>query len=55
MRLDGCPEGFHSVEDDETGLWYPNDEECPDNMIFEEAKKEEGDFSDTMGQAKTTK
>jgi hypothetical protein len=45
--LYGVREGYHSVEDDETGLCYPNDEECPDNMIFEEAKIEEDDFSDS--------
>ena len=29
-----CPEGYHSVEDDETGQCYPDSEGCPDGMIW---------------------
>jgi hypothetical protein len=33
-----CPEGYHNVDDDETGQCYPNEEECEDYEIFEEGK-----------------
>lgn len=34
-----CPDGYHSVEDDETGQCYSNDEGCEyDDMIFTEDK-----------------
>jgi hypothetical protein len=37
---DGCPEGFHSNEDDESGLCYPSSEGCEyDNMILTNDKK----------------
>ena len=29
-----CPEGYHDVDDDETGQCYPNDEECPDDYFL---------------------
>ncbi len=32
---DGCPGGYHSVDDDETGRCIPSDSEgCPSGMIF---------------------
>ncbi|HYO05602.1 MAG TPA: hypothetical protein VER14_01290, partial [Phototrophicaceae bacterium] len=31
---DGCPDGYHSVDDDETGKCIPNSDGCPDGMIF---------------------
>jgi hypothetical protein len=40
-----CPEGYHNMDDDETGQCYSNDEECPPGMIFEEGTG--GDDSDS--------
>jgi hypothetical protein len=31
---DGCPDGYHSVDDDETGRCIPNSDGCPEGMIF---------------------
>ncbi len=31
---DGCPNGYHSVDEDETGRCIPNSDGCPDGMIF---------------------
>lgn len=31
---DGCPDGSHSVDDDETGRCIPNSDGCPTGMIF---------------------
>ena len=31
---DGCPNGYHSVDDDETGRCIPNSDGCPEGMIF---------------------
>jgi hypothetical protein len=39
-----CPEGYHNVDDDETGQCYSNEEECQDYEVFEEGKG--GDDSD---------
>jgi hypothetical protein len=33
---EGCPEGTHGVDDDETGQCYDSDEGCPDGMTFRE-------------------
>ncbi len=30
----GCPEDYHTVDDDETGRCIPNSEGCPSGMIF---------------------
>ena len=30
----GCPDGYHGVDDDETGQCYPNEDGCPEGMIF---------------------
>ena len=30
----GCPDGYHSVDDDETGRCIPNSAGCPTDMIF---------------------
>ena len=30
----GCPDGYHTVDDDETGRCIPNSDGCPDGMIF---------------------
>lgn len=30
----GCPEGYHKVEDDESGRCYSDEEGCPTGMIF---------------------
>ena len=35
----GCPEGFHSEEDDESGLCYTNEEGCEDGMVFTNDKQ----------------
>jgi hypothetical protein len=36
---EGCPDGYHSVEDDETGQCYDNDLGCQyDDLIFNEDK-----------------
>jgi hypothetical protein len=34
VPLVGCPNGYHKVEDDESGRCYPNEEGCPSGMIF---------------------
>ena len=31
---DGCPDGYHTVDDDETGRCIPNSDGCPEGMIF---------------------
>lgn len=31
--LGGCPDRYHSVEDDETGTCYPDDIPCPDGQV----------------------
>lgn len=28
LHREGCPEGYHSTDDDETGQCYPDDEGC---------------------------
>ena len=38
-----CPQDYHTIEDDETGQCYPNEEDkreegCPEWAVFEEAK-----------------
>jgi hypothetical protein len=38
--LGGCPEGYHSNEDDETGTCYPDSEPCPDGQV----RSDEGNF-----------
>ena len=50
-----CQEGYHDVDDDETGLCYPNSEDCSDsylmtydgkkrlNYVFEGGKDGKGD------------
>ena len=30
----GCPDGYHSVDDDETGRCIPDSDGCPEGMIF---------------------
>ena len=35
----GCPEGFHSEEDDESGLCYTNEEGCEDGIVFTNDKQ----------------
>jgi hypothetical protein len=42
-----CPEGYHNVDEGESGQCYSNGEECQDTMIFEGANKSEGDLSDS--------
>ena len=37
-----CPEGYHSVEDDESGQCYPDSEECPEGMHLQGFSDEEG-------------
>ena len=34
QQHDGCPDGYHSADDDETGRCIPNSEGCPSGMIF---------------------
>jgi hypothetical protein len=36
---DGCPDGYHSVDDDETGRCIPNSDGCPAGMIFRPDQK----------------
>ena len=36
---DGCPDGYHSADDDETGRCIPNSEGCPSGMIFRPGMK----------------
>lgn len=36
----GCPDGYHSVEDDESGTCYPDDIPCPDGQV----RSEEGNY-----------
>jgi hypothetical protein len=38
-----CPEGYHDVDDDESGQCYPNIEECPSYTILVSDKDEEDD------------
>lgn len=38
-----CPEGYHDVDDDESGQCYPNSEECPGYTILVPDKDEEDD------------
>lgn len=33
---EGCPDGYHGVDDDETGQCYSDDEGCPDNMELQD-------------------
>lgn len=35
---EGCPDGYHSMDDDETGQCYPNSEECPKYMKMNDEK-----------------
>ena len=43
----GCPEGFHSDEDDETGLCYTNEKGCEyENMIMNHAEDSCSDIVD---------
>ncbi len=34
VPVGGCPDGYHTVDDDETGTCIPNSDGCPDGMIF---------------------
>ncbi len=34
-----CQEGYHDEYEDETGLCYPNEVECPDTMVLESGGK----------------
>ena len=36
----GCPDGYHSNEDDETGTCYPDSEPCPDGQV----RSDEGNY-----------
>jgi hypothetical protein len=38
--LVGCPDGYHSNEDDESGTCYPDSEPCPDGQV----RSDEGNF-----------
>jgi hypothetical protein len=38
--LGGCPEGYHSNEDDETGTCYPDSEPCPEGQV----RSDEGNY-----------
>src|SRR5918994_561209 len=38
--LGGCPDGYHSVEDDESGTCYPDDIPCPDGQV----RSDEGNY-----------
>jgi hypothetical protein len=38
--LGGCPDGYHSVEDDESGTCYPDSTPCPDGQV----RSDEGNF-----------
>jgi hypothetical protein len=42
----GCPKGYHTVDDDETGRCIPNSDGCPSDMIFRPDKKTCGYKSD---------
>ena len=33
---EGCPDGYHGVDDDETGQCYSDDEGCPDGMELQD-------------------
>jgi hypothetical protein len=33
-KHNGCPDGYHSVDDDETGRCIPDSNGCPEGMIF---------------------
>lgn len=41
-----CQEGYHSEYDDETGLCYPNEVECPDTMVFIKSGDDEYPYGD---------
>lgn len=36
IPLGGCPDGYHTVEDDETGTCYPDDIPCPQGQVMSE-------------------
>jgi hypothetical protein len=38
----GCPEGFHGVEDDESGLCYSDNIPCPEGLELKEFENAEG-------------
>jgi hypothetical protein len=40
-----CPEGYHDVDDDESGQCYPNSEECPSYafLVPDEDEEDDGD------------
>lgn len=38
-----CPEGYHDVDDDESGQCYPNSEDCPSYTTLVPDKDEEDD------------
>jgi hypothetical protein len=40
-----CPEGYHDIDDDETGQCYPNSEECPGDtfLVPDEDEEDDGD------------
>ena len=38
--LGGCPDGYHSNEDDETGACYPDSEPCPEGQV----RSDEGNY-----------
>ncbi|MGH9978582.1 MAG: hypothetical protein ACRD8Z_22535 [Nitrososphaeraceae archaeon] len=42
MTDEGCPEGYHTIEDDESGQCCSNDIECPGDMI--EKDSDNGDY-----------
>ena len=37
-HYEGCPEGYHSVEDDDTGQCYSNDDGCPEGTVMTNEK-----------------
>ena len=48
-----CPEGYHGVDDDETGQCYPNSEPCPGGFdyptyVFEEGEAGESDNCEAL-------
>ena len=51
-HLDGCPSGYHSVDDDETGRCIPNSDGCPEGMIFRPDGKTCG-YKEDLCQAKS--
>jgi hypothetical protein len=40
---EGCPDGYHGVDDDETGRCIPDSDGCPEGMIFRSDGKTCGD------------